>query len=188
MIDVMKTLSNFIPFMAGIVLTGAAVLDFLYYRLPNKLFYVIFYLFPLYIILSLKFHLVSNYSIFVGAILIGFGLFAGGIFGGGDAKFLSAGCLWAGWTNIVSFLVWMALCGGIIAAVYLFFPRQVHGAGGRVREFINNHARLKQGVRMLIPDVDGVEKEIASNQYQRTLPYGISIAAAGLITLLKGIT
>lgn len=185
MTETLQPFFNSIPIIVGIIFLLAAFLDFLYYRLPNKLFYVIFYLFPIYIILSFKFHLVSNYLVFVGSILIGFGLFSAAIIGGGDAKLLAAVSLWIGWNNLVPFMLWMMIFGGIISCTYLIFPRAVHHITAQWRSFIQKQAFLKKGIRFFVSDVDIIEGEIISLQQKRMIPYGISIAGAGLIIILK---
>jgi prepilin peptidase CpaA len=179
-------LFNAIPLIVGIVFLLAALLDFLYYRLPNKLFYVIFYLFPLYIILSFNFHLVSNYLVFVGSILIGFGLFSANFIGSGDAKLLAAVSLWIGWNNIVPFIFWMSILGGMVSCTYLLFPQRIPHITAHLRRFIQNQPVLKKGIRFLVSDVDIIEGEVISLQKKRMIPYGISIAGAGLIILWKG--
>lgn len=186
MTEALHPLFNSIPFLVGTVFILAAVLDFLYYRLPNKLFYVIFYLFPIYIILSFKFHLMSNYLVFVGSILIGFALFSAAIIGGGDAKLLAAVSLWIGWNNLVPFMLWMLIFGGIISCFYLIFPRVIFNITARSRDFIQRQSFLKKSIRFLVSDVDAIEGEVLSLQQKRMIPYGISIAGAGLIILLKG--
>lgn len=186
MTEALHPLFNSIPFMVGSVFILAAILDFLYYRLPNKLFYVIFYLFPIYIILSFKFHLMSNYLVFVGSILIGFALFSAAIIGGGDAKLLAAVSLWIGWNDIVPFMLWMLIFGGVISCFYLMFPKAIYHVTAQMRNFIQKQALLKKSIRFLVSDVDTIEGEVLSLQQKRMIPYGISIAGAGLITLLKG--
>ena len=187
MMEALKPLASLVLSGAGFTLVAAALLDFLYYRLPNKLFYIIFYLFPLYIILSLKFHLVSNYSVFVGAMIVGFTLFSLGLIGGGDAKLFAAVSLWAGWDNMAPFLIYMIAAGGAVAAAYLFFPHHIHGLSARMRGYIHERTPLKKIVRLFVPDEEIIGKEIVSLQQQRMIPYGISIAVAGLATLLKGV-
>ncbi|MGV8949073.1 MAG: A24 family peptidase [Candidatus Paracaedibacter sp.] len=186
MTEALYPIFNSIPLIVGSVFILAAVLDFLYYRLPNKLFYIIFYLFPLYIILSFKFHLMSNYLVFVGSILIGFALFSAAIIGGGDAKLLAAVSLWIGWNEIVPFTLWMLIFGGVISCCYLIFPKAIFYITGQIRGFIQKQTLLKKGIRYLVSDVDVIEGEILSLQQKRMIPYGISIAGAGLIILLKG--
>jgi len=187
MTEALHPLFNSIPFIVGSIFILAAILDFLYYRLPNKLFYAIFYLFPIYIVLSFKFHLMSNYLVFVGSILIGFVLFSTTIIGGGDAKLLAAISLWIGWTNIVPFMLWMLVLGGAISCFYLMFPKAIYHITAQMREFIQKQALLKKSIRFLVSDIDVIEGEILSLQQKRMIPYGISIAGAGLIILLKGI-
>lgn len=186
MTESLQPLFNSIPFIVGTIFLLAALLDFLYYRLPNKLFYVIFYLFPVYIILSFKFHLFSNYLVFVGSILIGFGLFSAAIIGGGDAKLLAAVSLWIGWNNLVPFMLWMMVFGGVISCAYLIFPQAIHHITAKWRNYIQNQSFLKKGVQFFVADVDVIEGEVVSLQKKRMIPYGISIAGAGLIIILKG--
>lgn len=50
-----------------------------------------------------------------GLLLAGFLLFAFGAFGGGDAKLLAAGGLWAGPELLLSYLFMTALAGGVMA-------------------------------------------------------------------------
>lgn len=186
MMEALHPLSNFILLIVAITFMLAAFLDFIYYRLPNKLFYIIFYLFPLYILLSFKFHLFSNYLIFVGAILIGFGLFSATIIGGGDAKLLAAVTLWVGWDNLILFLIWMLIFGGMIAVTFLVFPRLISSTTSGLRNFILHQSLLRRSTHFLVPDLNSIEEEVLSLQKQRMIPYGISIAGAGLIILLKG--
>ena len=186
MTNTLQNLLNSIPLIVGTIFLLAALLDFLYYRLPNKLFYIIFYLFPIYIILSFKFHLVSNYLVFVGSILIGFGLFSAAIIGGGDAKLLAAVSLWIGWHNIVPFTLWMLIFGGIISCVYLMFPKSIYHITAQARSFIQKRILLKKSIRFLVSDIDVIEGEVISLQQKKMIPYGISIAGAGLLIILKG--
>jgi prepilin peptidase CpaA len=187
MTEMMHPLFNTVSAVVGVVFLLAALLDFLYYRLPNKLFYVIFYLFPIYIILSFKFHLVSNYLVFVGSLLVGFGLFATALIGGGDAKLLAAVSLWMGWNNLVPFVLWMLILGGVTSGAYLLFPRHIYHLTAQARRLIQKHPILKKSVRFLVSDVDVIEGEVIALQNKRMIPYGICIAGAGLIILGKGI-
>jgi len=57
---------------------------------------------------DLPFHLLAG-----GAMLVaGFALFVAGVFGGGDAKFLSALALWMGPTHLAPFVLLTSLLGG----------------------------------------------------------------------------
>jgi len=187
MTETLYPLFNSVLLITGTVFLLAAFLDFLYYRLPNKLFYAIFYLFPVYIILSFKFHLFSNYLVFVGTILVGLGLFATSIIGGGDVKLLAAASLWAGWNNMVPFLLWTLILGSIISCIYLLFPRHIHYLTGQLRHFVQKQSILKKSIQFLVSDVDVIEEEVISLQQKKMIPYGIAIAGAGLIILSKRI-
>ena len=53
----------------------------------------------------------------------GMALWAPGWLGGGDVKLLAAGALWFGWPDVVSFLVWSMLAGGVLALVLVLARR-----------------------------------------------------------------
>lgn len=53
------------------------------------------------------------------AFLLAFGLFAFGIFGGGDAKMIPAVMLWIGPSAAITFLAYMAIIGGLCAMIIL---------------------------------------------------------------------
>lgn len=50
---------------------------------------------------------------------LGFGLFAGGYIGGGDAKLFGATALWLGWDMLPALIVTTAIFGGVLAVTYL---------------------------------------------------------------------
>ncbi|MDX2204350.1 MAG: prepilin peptidase [Hyphomicrobiaceae bacterium] len=65
-------------------------------------------------------------------LVIGFGLFARGVFGGGDAKLLAAISLWVGLENLLSYMFWVAMVGGLLAVAFTIgrqfpLPRQFLG-------------------------------------------------------------
>ena len=96
-----------------------------------------------------------------GIVLIaGFGLFALQLVGGGDAKLAAAAALWAGFDNILSFLIIASLAGGLLAsAVLLWRAAFPHLEGEPSHESIGT--RLKKGLKTPVP-------------------FGVAIAAAGL--------
>lgn len=67
-----------------------------------------------------------------GALLVGMGLFAMRIIGGGDAKLMAASCLWLGLTGSGLFVVWTGLAGGIFCLLLIYARDQVRPyiAGG----------------------------------------------------------
>ncbi len=56
-----------------------------------------------------------------GVLVVTFTLFSFGWIGGGDAKFAAATALWLGPTQVVIFLIYTALIGGVLAGLLLAF-------------------------------------------------------------------
>lgn len=90
----------------------------------------------------------------------GMALWAPGWLGGGDVKLLAAGALWFGWPDVVSFLVWSMLAGGVLALV-LVLARKIAPA-----------------IPMMAGRLHGTALAAGA-----PAPYGIAIAAGALITL-----
>ncbi len=90
----------------------------------------------------------------------GMALWAPGWLGGGDVKLLAAGALWFGWPDVISFLVWAMLAGGVLALV-LVLARKIAPAIPQMAGRLTGTA--------LAPGAPA--------------PYGIAIAAGALITL-----
>lgn len=87
---------------------------------------------------------------------IGVGLFALGIWGGGDAKMLSAAVLWPGFGGLARFLLVMAVVGGGLAVLALVARRIPLGPAGPLRAW---------------------GQRLAASGH---VPYGVAIAAGGL--------
>ncbi len=100
-------------------------------------------------------------SVVAGLVIfsICFALFALNVMGGGDAKLLTACALWFGFnTSLLTFMICVALLGGILTIAILLLR-------SRAQEI------MVTGLR--VPDSLLVAKKV---------PYGIAIAAAGLLT------
>jgi prepilin peptidase CpaA len=104
-------------FPALMILAG--VKDAFTYRIPNWLTLTVALLFWPFALLQgmpmdmLLWHAVTG----VVLLVIGFALFAMGLFGGGDAKLMAAAGFWFGWPVAMKFLVFTALAGGALALV-----------------------------------------------------------------------
>jgi prepilin peptidase CpaA len=104
-------------FPALMILAG--VNDALTLRIPNWLTLLIAILFfPLAYINGMPADQILWHTV-TGVVLlvIGFSLFAAGLFGGGDAKLMAAAGFWFGWPVAMKFLVFTALAGGVLALV-----------------------------------------------------------------------
>jgi prepilin peptidase CpaA len=97
-------------------------------------------------------------------------LFWRGVIGGGDAKLVAAVVLLIGHQELLGFLFLMSLCGGALAAAIL--------ARDQLRLRYWRPSRLAR----LPPLTEAVGSTTAL--LESTVPYGVAIAAAGVITLI----
>jgi prepilin peptidase CpaA len=94
-----------------------------------------------------------------GAIFVAtFLLFWRGLLGGGDVKLMSATALLVGYHDLTAFLFVMSICGALISLAVL--------------------ARQK-----LAPPTASPGQEPLQTSARLTVPYGVAIAAAGILTL-----
>lgn len=84
----------------------------------------------------------------IAAFVVAFGLFAFGIFGGGDAKMIPAVMLWVGPGASIDFLITMALIGGLCALVIVIVRNTVPAAimPGPIRAPFEEKAGVPYGV------------------------------------------
>jgi prepilin peptidase CpaA len=135
-------------------------MDIFTMKIPNRVSVVlVLTFFPLAFLAGLGIGEVASH---VGAgvlmLLIGFGLFVGGVFGGGDAKLMAAVGLWVGFDALPLYLLSVALAGGFIA-----------GAFSIVRSVPLPNFLLGQPWALRLHRQDG------------GIPYGIALAAGALI-------
>ena len=93
----------------------------------------------------------------VVVLFLGFGLFAAGFLGGGDAKLLAVAALWLGSGQLLEFLVIMALAGGVLAVVM----------------------QVWWWIKLEV-DLRGSDKVKSKVKASIDLPYGIAIAVGAL--------
>lgn len=91
----------------------------------------------------------------------GIALFAVGGFGGGDAKLLAAAALWIGFDQLVPFLAYVTIYGGMLAVAVLFY-RGMPLIGVYAPDWAMNLHRRGAGI-----------------------PYGVAIASAALMIFPK---
>ena len=138
---------------------AAAIGDLLTMRIPNWLNGVVaLSVLPMAVLAGMPFD-VAQWHLLAGAVMLvfGFGLFARGYVGGGDAKLLAAAGLWIGWTSLLPFLLITTLAGGVLAIVCKLW--QLIRSEQEVRDF----AWLRRAMRTNLE-----------------LPYGIAIAAGAV--------
>ena len=146
--------------MVGAAMIGAAAYDAATLTIPNWISLVLIALFPL-VALSADLswsEIGVHVAVGFAALVIGIGLFAARMIGGGDAKLFAAIALYmgGGWIGVYVFTV--ALAGGALAVVLLAL-RWIVSTGLAVRfAWLGHLAKAGAGI-----------------------PYGIAIAAAGLL-------
>ncbi len=101
---------------------------------------------------------------------ITFALFQRGAIGGGDAKILPATVLLIGYRELLGFLFLMSLCGGVLALATLAAER-----------LDRSFRRLPRGAHVSSTGQSD-RGRVASKR--STVPYGVAVATAGVITLI----
>lgn len=98
----------------------------------------------------------------VALLVVGFALFAFGLFGGGDAKLMSACALWVGWDLIPFFAIAVVIVGGILSILVIVLRKGL----GFWPDWL---VRRAQGLF----------------EPGKAVPYGIAISAGALIMMPK---
>ncbi|MFO0993548.1 MAG: prepilin peptidase [Hyphomicrobiales bacterium] len=145
-------------FPALLILAG--IFDFLTLKIPNWLTAGIAILFfPATLIMGLQF---SDYPAHLASALImlgvGFGFYAAGLFGAGDAKLMAAAALWFGWPASMPFVVYTVLAGGVLSLALLTWSLV------KVDQEIRGHSWVEHFKR-----------------FKPNVPYGVAIAAGAII-------
>jgi prepilin peptidase CpaA len=147
------------------LLVWAAVADVRRRLIPNAIPLAICGVWPVALMVAWPGLEAMLWSLVVAVVVLtaGFGLFARGIFGGGDAKLIAATSLWAGPAMVFDFLAAMALVGGAIAVAALIW-------------------RVLNRRLVMLPFVPASTE---ATEETAELPYGVAIAAGGLWVALR---
>jgi prepilin peptidase CpaA len=158
--------------MVAALLVWGAVIDVRRAKIPNRLTMTGVILAPIaaFAVGGVSAALLAVAAVAV-AFVIGFGGFAFGAIGGGDAKFLMVGAGFVGLSNVVAFLVAAGCLGGILAVAQVVRRRAGTEATVMTLDLAKNVATLgRKGHRARLSD-----------QGRLTVPYGVAIAAAALL-------
>ncbi len=142
---------------AGFVLF-AAVHDVATMKIPNWVSLAMVAAFPLVgLWAGLSWGQIGQ-GLFVGAIALAFCfvMFQFNLMGGGDAKMISAVCVWVGWVGMWAFVPWMTVAGAILALALVALRMAIKPSDRHPAFF----------TRLLSP--------------QKGAPYGVAIAAGAL--------
>ena len=94
-----------------------------------------------------------------GALVIGFGLYAGRVFGGGDAKLVAAAAPWLGAGALGPFILNTAIAGLGLAIVMIMFRKMP-----------------------ILPIYAHAPWLISLHERKNDIPYGVAIASGGLLS------
>lgn len=116
-----------IPLLFSVASCWAAISDALTFTIPNRISLVFVASFVLAaLIVGLPWSiLVDHLGAGITMLLVGFGMFARGRLGGGDAKLMAAAALWLGFEHLLPFLLWTAILGGGLALLLLAYRRML---------------------------------------------------------------
>lgn len=116
--------------------------------------------------------------VFAGFLTAGFALYSFKLFGAGDAKLLAATAMWAVELNLLAFVVFTALAGGILSILYLWL--------GKTFEATRVHAvnLLSKG---LVAKFKGQKVEVTepASGANRVVPYGVAIFVGAVVVIIQ---
>ena len=168
------------------ILLYAALLDFLYYRIPNKAFSFLFYSFIGYMgligCLTGQWELAMHFWVFAAGFAVTFLLFSIGFMGGGDAKFISAVMLWIEPEQWQFFLIAMALSGCIFAGLCFVCQTSFARISKRMRVFFGSSYRLNRLHQFLLPNLEASPSFEQQMKGKHFIPYGVAVSIGGLLT------
>jgi len=169
------TISDWIQLIAAaatiILLIAAGVTDITRYRIPNVIVYAILVAFVVGAAFNLSWPALGWSALAgVGMFLLGAGLFAFGLFGGGDVKLIAAMALWTGVADLSRFLVVMSAAGGALGVVWMVRRRRQRLAMAR------ETATSPDAPTSAAPSSETRQHPKVPNR----IPYGVAIALAGL--------
>lgn len=163
-------------FLAGIIIIAVAF-DLRVRKIPNPLIIIA-------LLFAFTYHIQQNgYSGFLfslkgfglGIALLIFPFLLGGI-GAGDVKLLAAIGAIKGSIFVFSTFLWMAIWGGVIAVIILFYQR-------RLKE---TAVRLKQAFLLTSLGMSGLSDSLSKEEFSLYYPYGAAIALGVLTSYFKG--
>jgi prepilin peptidase CpaA len=168
----------------AILLIAAGVNDVRRYRIPNTIVYAIVIAFAVGAAFSFSWPAVGWSALAgVGMFLLGAGLFAFGLFGGGDVKLVAAMALWTGFADLPRFLLVMTAAGGLLGVVWAIRRRRDHQAAaavsGAAAGEATGAAQAASAPGQAAAGEASADDALMARMPSR-MPYGVAIAIAGL--------
>jgi prepilin peptidase CpaA len=161
-----------------VLLVMAAVSDITRYRIPNTIVYAIVAAFAVGAIFNFAWPaIVWPVLAGVAMFLLGAGLFALGLFGGGDVKLIAAMALWTSFADLPRFLLIMGAAGGLIGLVLLLKRRRQQPAMASSAPISAEPAAVEAAG---VAASETPPSEPPRPTRKSHIPYGVGIAVAGL--------
>jgi prepilin peptidase CpaA len=173
-------LPTYLCFAGFLTLLGlAAFKDICERRIPNRLTGALAALYPVFVLVSpTPVAWPAALGLAAVVFVIGLGLFARQLIGGGDVKLLSALTLWAGPEHFVWFMLITTLAGGALSLFSLWYGRW----GGLIEARL---AVLGLAIASGRAPVSAETPAGGSSARSTTLPYGVAIAAGGVAIIVE---
>ena len=135
---------------------AAGLSDLLTMRIPNLIpGALIVAFFPAALAVGLPLDLAGLHGVVaIVALVVGMGLFALRILGGGDAKLMAAVCLWLGPSASLDFVLWTAVGGGLFSIALIVARKNLApfaaGAPGWVGNLLEEKGDIPYGVAIAV--------------------------------------
>jgi prepilin peptidase CpaA len=172
--------------LVGAVMIAGAVYDAATLTIPNWISAVLLALFPVLAFAAGLSWTEAGIHAAVGfaALVAGIGLFAAGLIGGGDAKLFAAISLYVGASGFGAFVFAVAVAGGALALTLLIVRYVGTFFGGRLESFSQAAGGESNSYGAAIgAAIAQLERFKHLTSRGAGIPYGIAIAAGGLIVL-----
>ncbi len=169
-------MSNFHWLFLGICFL-AALQDFLYFKIPNYCVGALIILFIIkVIVLQDVADLYFPLLVFAGVLTGGFVLYSFKLLGAGDAKLLAATAMWASEFNLLAFVVFTALAGGIISLLYLWLGRTFESTRVLAVNLFSS-VLVNKGQKAEVTELASAPK--------RVIPYGVAIFVGSVVVTIQ---
>lgn len=159
-----------------------ALCDTAFFRIPNKLLFVLVPLWALFGYLNPHIIIFKNLIVFFVFLTICLLLFRFNMVGGGDAKFIPLCVLWTGIESLNMFLFLLIGFSLVLAGWTYLAKTSFYSFSKSIRMYILQKPFLHKIFSNLIEDID--HSEYSDYENNRMVPYGLPLSMSLIITLI----